>query len=548
MPTRKETLQIGDREVSISNPDKVYFPRAGHTKVDLVRYFLAVADGALTGVRGRPMALKRFVDGVEKEPFFQKRAPDNTPDWIRTATLTFPSGRTADEIVLDEPAGLAWVANLGCLDLNPHPVRAEDLDHPDELRVDLDPVPGVPWSHVREVALVTRDALEAVGLTGWPKTSGSRGIHINVRIERRWTYPQVRRAALALAREVERRAPSIATSKWWKEERHGVFLDYNQNAKDRTVASAYSVRPLADARVSMPLRWAEVADVVAEDFTIATVPKLYAERGDAGAGIDEAAGSLEALLELSARHELEGKGDAPWPPNYAKQAGEPPRVQPSRARRPKSEYEPGRGVEGGPPPEVAAERAAAVAAGDRNAGLPTDWEGQGPRGAPGGGSRPTPTGRRKTNIPVIEISRAASKAEALDGLERWKARHPEAATHLEPADVLTDGMRGRSSLWYRVRVNLIHVPEADRPGQEPLESDFDPWAGTDIEAWKAATAGSRARRPGSGSRAKKSDAEAEPDGTGEQPATVADPDEAAESKANSAGSKAKPAAGSKSKR
>src|SRR6187402_1492917 len=429
MPTRKEILQIGDREVSISNPDKVYFPKAGHTKLDLVRYFLAVADGALTGVRGRPMALKRFVDGAEKEPFFQKRAPDNTPEWIRTATLTFPSGRTADEIVLDEPAGLAWVANLGCLDLNPHPVRAEDLDHPDELRVDLDPVPGVPWSQVREVALVAREALEGVGLVGWPKTSGSRGIHINVRIERKWIYGEVRRAALALARDVEARAPSIATSKWWKEERHGVFLDYNQNAKDRTVASAYSVRPLPDARVSFPLRWSEVADVEPEAFTIATVPGLYADRGDAGAGIDEAVGSLDALLELSARHEAEGQGDAPWPPNYAKQEGEPPRVQPSRARRPKTEYEEGRGVEGGPPPDVAAERAAAVAAGDRNAGLPTEWE----------GSRPTPTGRRKTSIPVIEISRAATKAEALEGLERWKERHPEAAPHLEPADVLVDG-------------------------------------------------------------------------------------------------------------
>ncbi len=290
MAPRREILEIGGREVTVTNPDKVYFPRAGHTKLDVVRYFLAVADGALVGVRGRPMALKRFVDGIEKEPFFQKRAPENRPDWMRVATLSFPSGRTADEIVVDEAAGLAWVANLGCIDLNPHPVRADDMDHPDELRVDLDPVPGVPWSQVREVAVVVREALEAVGLTGWPKTSGSRGIHVNVRIERRWTYPQVRRAALALARDVERRAPSIATSKWWKEERHGVFLDYNQNAKDRTVASAYSVRPLPDARVSFPLRWDEVADVVAEDFTLATVPGLYAARGDAGAGIDDVAG------------------------------------------------------------------------------------------------------------------------------------------------------------------------------------------------------------------------------------------------------------------
>ncbi len=467
MATRKEIIEIAGREIAVSNPDKVYFPKAGYTKLDLVQYYLAVADGALRGAGGRPMALKRFVDGAEGEAFFQKRAPDNRPDWLRIATLTFPSGRTADEIVIDDAAGLAWVNNLGCIDLNPHPVRAEDLDHPDELRVDLDPVPGVEWSQIREVALVTREALEAVGLVSWPKTSGSRGIHINVRIEPRWTYPEVRRAAVALARDVERRAPTLATSKWWKEERHGVFLDYNQNAKDRTVASAYSVRPLPDARVSMPLRWDEVADIVAEDFTLATVPAIYAERGDAGAGIDDAVGSLEALLELSARDEAEGQGDAPWPPNYAKQAGEPPRVQPSRKRRPESEYEPGRGEAGGPPPDVAAERAAAVAAGDRNAGLPTEWE----------GTRPTPTGRRRSTIPVIEISRAAKKDEALAGLERWKERHSAAAAALEPADVLVDGMRGRSSLWYRVRVNLTHVAEVDRPTQEPLDPDYDPWEG-----------------------------------------------------------------------
>jgi DNA ligase D-like protein (predicted polymerase) len=467
MPTPKEILEIGGREVTISNPQKVYFPDTGYTKLDLVQYYLAIADGALTGIRGRPMALKRFVDGITKEPFFQKRAPDNTPDWIRTAELMFPSGRTADEIVVDEAAALIWVVNLGCIDLNPHPVRADDLDHPDELRVDLDPVPGVPWAQVRDVAMVCRDALEAVGLVGWPKTSGSRGIHINVRIARDWTYPEVRRAALALARDVERRAPRIATSKWWKEERHGVFLDYNQNAKDRTVASAYSVRPLPDARVSTPLTWDEVPTVEPEAFTIGTVPDRYARIGDPGAGIDDAVGSLAGLLELSAAHERDGLGDAPWPPNYAKQAGEPPRVQPSRKRRPDSEYEPGRGTSGGPPPEIAAERAAAVAAGDRNAGLPTDWE----------GSRPTPTGRRRTTIPVIEISRAASKAEALEGLERWKVRHPVAAAALEPADVLVDGMRGRSSLWYRVRVNLAHVPEAERPPQEPLDPDYDPWQG-----------------------------------------------------------------------
>ena len=486
MAARKELLDVGGREVAVSNPDKVYFPGAGYTKLDVVRYFVAVADGALAGVHGRPMALKRFVDGIDKEPFFQKRAPENRPDWMRTATLTFPSGRTADELVVDEAAGLAWVANLGCIDLNPHPVRADDLDHPDELRVDLDPVPGVPWSQIREVALVVQESLAAVGLVGWPKTSGSRGIHVNVRIERRWTYAQVRRAALALARDVERRAPSIATSKWWKEERHGVFLDYNQNARDRTVASAYSIRPLPDARVSFPLRWDEVADVVAEDFTIATVPALFTARGDAGAGIDGAAGSLETLLELSARDEAEGQGDAPWPPNYAKQEGEPPRVQPSRARRAPAEYADGRGVDGGPPPDVAEARAAAVAAGDPNAGLPTEWE----------GTRPTPTGRRRSSVPVIEIARAASKAEVVAGLERWKARHPDVIPFLEPADILTDAMRGRSSAWYRLRVNLVHVPVELRPAQAPLDPDYDPWAGVSPEQvaeWRQAMGKARRR-------------------------------------------------------
>ncbi len=448
MPSPKEILEIAGREVAVSNPQKVYFPDAGYTKLDVVHYYLAIADGALAGVRGRPMALKRFVDGITKEPFFQKRAPDNTPDWIRTAELTFPSGRTADEIVVDDAAGLAWIVNLGCIDLNPHPVRADDLDHPDELRIDLDPVPGVPWSQIRDVAMVCKDALEAVGLVGWPKTSGSRGIHINVRIERRWTYPEVRRAALALARDVERRAPDAATSKWWKEERHGVFLDYNQNAKDRTVASAYSIRPLPDARVSTPLTWDEVPTVEAEAFTIQTVPARYAEIGDPGAGIDGAVGSLEALLELSAEHEREGEGDAPWPPNYAKQAGEPPRVQPSRKRRPDTEYEPGRGEAGGPPPEVQAERAAAVAAGDPNAGLPTEWE----------GSRPTPTGRRKTSVPVIEISRAASKAEALEGLERWKATAPGRRRSSRAG-----GRAGRRDAWPLLAV----VPRPGQPHPRP---------------------------------------------------------------------------------
>src|SRR4029078_12263235 len=349
MSTEKEILTINGREVTVSNPRKVYFPETGHTKLDLVKYYQAVAEGALRGAGGRPMALKRFVDGAAGQPFFQKRAPENVPEFIRTATLTFPSRRTADEGVIRDAAGLAWVNNLGCIDLNPHPVRAEDLDHPDELRVDLDPVPGVPWSQIREVALVAKESLEAVGLVGWPKTSGSRAIHINVRIEPPWTVterarealapgcrPGHRRAALALPGGVERRVPHAATSKWWKEERHGVFLDYNQNAKDRTVASAYSVRPLPDARVSTALTWDEVPTVEAEAFTIATVPKRFAEIGDPGAGIDEAVGSLEALLERSRKHEPEGEGDAPWPPNYAKQPGEPPRVQPSRKRRPDS--------------------------------------------------------------------------------------------------------------------------------------------------------------------------------------------------------------------
>jgi bifunctional non-homologous end joining protein LigD len=428
MATRFELLDVAGHEVKVTNPDKVYWEGPGYTKLGLVRYYLAVAEGALRGAGGRPMALKRFVNGAAGEFFFQKRAPEKRPDWIDAAVLSFPSGRTAEEIVLRDAASLAWVANLGCLDLNPHPVRAHDLNHPDELRVDLDPVPGVPWSDVREVALVTREALAEVGLVGWPKTSGSRGIHINVRIEPRWTYPEVRRAALALARDVEARVPAIATSKWWKEERHGVFLDYNQNAKDRTVASAYSVRPLPDARVSMPLLWDEVPDVAAEDFTLATVPALFAEHGDRAEGIDEAVGSLEALLELSARHEAEGQGDAPWPPHYRKQEGEPPRVQPSKQKK-------------------------------------------------GSATEPSPTGRRKSTKPLIEIARAAKKADALAGLERWKTRHPEAAALLEPADVLVDAMRGRSTTWTRIRINLEHVPESERPTQEPLDPDWDPWSG-----------------------------------------------------------------------
>jgi len=333
VPARKEILQIEGREIPISNPEKIFFPQQGYTKIDLVRYYLAVGTGALRGAGGRPMALKRYVNGAEGEFFFQKRAPEARPLWIETVELKFPSGRTACEVVLRDTAQLAWIINLGCIDLHPHPVRADDLDHPDELRVDLDPVPGVPWPQVREVALLAREVLREHGLSGWPKTSGSRGMHVNVRIQRRWTCQQVRAAALALAREVERRAPALATSKWWKEERHGVFIDYNQNAKDRTVASAYSVRPTPDARVSTPLSWEEVPQVEPEAFTLATVPDRFARAGDPHASIDEEPGSLESLLELSARQKGEGQADAPWPPHYAKQEHEPPRVQPSKRRK-----------------------------------------------------------------------------------------------------------------------------------------------------------------------------------------------------------------------
>jgi DNA ligase D-like protein (predicted polymerase) len=433
-------LEVAGREVTVTNPEKVFFPRTGHTKLDMVRHYLAVADGAIRGVAGRPMALKRFVNGADGEAFFQKRAPQSRPDWIETIELSFPSGRTASEVVVRDAAQLAWVINLGCIDLNPHPIRADDLDHPDELRVDLDPVRGVPWSQVREVAMVARDALRDFGLTGWPKTSGSRGIHIYCRIQRRWTFTEVRRAAVAFAREVERRAPHIATSKWWKEERHGVFLDYNQNAKDRTIASAYSIRPLPDARVSMPLRWEEVPDCEPEAFTIDTAAGRYAELGDAGAGIDGDAGSLEALLELAERHEAEGLPDAPWPPHYERQAGEAPRVQPSKRRA-----------------------------------APAPRAGEVPPPAPG--KTAGPTGRRRTTVPLVEIARAATEAEATAGLERWKARHPEVVPHLGPNDVLVDAMRGRSSTWTRIRVNLTRVPEGDRPAQEPLEVDYDPWQG-----------------------------------------------------------------------
>ena len=413
---------IAGREVTITNPDKVFFPRTGYTKLDLVKYYAAVADGALRGIAARPIVLKRYVDGAEGEPFFQKRAPTQHPDWVQTVELRFPSGRTAREIVVGDAAQLLWIVNLGCIDLNPHPVRADDLEHPDELRIDLDPGPGVSWDDVRRVALIVRDVLGEHELTGWPKTSGSRGMHVNVRIARRWSFDQVRRAALAVAREVERRAPDLATSKWWKEERHGVFLDYNQNAKDRTVASAWSVRPTPDARVSMPLTWDEVPDCDPAAFTLVTAPRRFAERGDASAGIDAAVGSLEPLLGLSATHEAAGLGDAPWPPHYRKGGDEPPRVMPSRRR--------------------AEERR---------------------------------SGARRTAHPLVTVAKAEHKEDALAGLERWKARHPAAAALLGVDDVLVDTMRGRSTTWTRVRVNLRHVPEAERPPEEPADPDYDPW-------------------------------------------------------------------------
>ncbi len=415
------SIDVAGRQVAISNPSKVYFPEAGITKLDVVRYYLAVAEGALRGAGDRPNVLVRYADGIHGEFFYQKRAPASRPAWIEVVALRFPSGRSAEEVVPRDAATLAWMANLGCLELHPHPVRAADLEHPDELRVDLDPVPGIEWPQLQAVARVVRGALADFGLVGWPKTSGSRGIHVNVRLHPRWSFPQVRRAALALAREVERRAPRLATSKWWKEERHGVFLDYNQNAKDRTVASAYSVRPRPDARVSAPLTWDELDECRPEDFTLRTMPGRFAAIGDRHAQIDAHPGSLEPLLELSARQEAEGLGDAPWPPHYAKQPGEPPRVQPSRRRH----------------------------------------------GQAGGG-------RRVPSKPLIEIGRAARKADALAGLERWKVRHPEAAAHLRPADVLVDAMRGRSSTWTRVRVNLEHVPEGLRPAEEPLDPDDPP--------------------------------------------------------------------------
>ena len=412
------TLEVSGREVTITNPGKVYFPEAGITKLEVARYYLAVAEGALGGAGGRPNVLVRYPNGIHGESFYQKRAPASRPEWIEVVSLRFPSGGLADEVVPRDAAALAWMMNLGCLELHPHPVRTEDLDHPDELRIDLDPVPGVEWSQLVAVAMVVRAALADLGLVGWPKTSGSRGIHILVRIHPRWSFVEVRRAALALAREVERRAPALATSKWWKEERHGVFLDYNQNAKDRTVASAYSVRPTPDARVSAPVTWDELGACSPGAFTLKTMPARFAAIGDRHAKIDEHPCSLEPLLRLSAAQEAEGLGDAPWPPHYAKQPGEPARVAPSRTR-----------------------------------------------------SERPPRGGRVPTKPLVEIGRAQRKEEALAGLERWKARHPEVVPHLQPADVLVDSMRGRSSTWTRVRINLEHVPDELRPAQAPLDPD-----------------------------------------------------------------------------
>jgi len=427
-----EILSIDGRDVRISHPGKLYFSRQRRvSKLDLVRYYLSVAGGALNGIRDRPIVLKRFVNGAEGEAFYQKRAPADVPAWLRTVTLSFPSGRTAQEVVVDDAAGLAWIVNLGCIELHPHPIRSGDLDHPDELRVDLDPGPGVAWADVRTVALEVKAMLEELGLRGWPKTSGSRGMHINVRIHPRWTFTEVRRAAVALSRAVERRVPALASSKWWKEERHGVFLDYNQNAKDRTTCSAYSVRPLEDARVSAPLEWNEVADCDPADFNIATMPERFERIGDPHARMDASPCSLEPLLELADRDEAAGLADAPWPPHFRKMEGEAPRVAPSRSKS---------------------------------------------------------TARRppRQKMPLIIVANSPDKAAALAGLERWKARHPAAAGKLAVDDVLVDSMRGRSSTWTRIRVNLRHVPEDSRPAQETPDPDDDP-----TREWRARRAAKR---------------------------------------------------------
>jgi bifunctional non-homologous end joining protein LigD len=430
-----EVLSLDGREIRITHPDKPYFSKQTKlSKLDIVRYYLSVAPGALAGIMDRPLVLKRFVDGAEGEAFYQKRAPSDRPAWLRTVTLAFPSGRTAEEVVVDDAAGLAWIVNLGCIELHPHPVRRGDLEHPDELRVDLDPGPGVGWADVRRVALEVKAFLEEMGLRGWPKTSGSRGMHVNVRIEPRWTFSEVRRAAIALSRAVEQRAPALASSKWWKEERHGVFLDYNQNAKDRTTCSAYSVRPLPDARVSTPLDWREVPECEPADFTVLSVPRRFAELGDPHAGMDAAPGSLEQLLELAARDEAAGLGDAPWPPHFRKMEGEAPRVAPSRAK--------------------------------------------------------SAAKKPREKMPLVVVANSPNKPAALAGLEKWKNKHAEAARFLAVDDVLVDAMRGRSSTWTRIRVNLRHVPDELRPPQETPEPDDDP-----TREWRASVSGSRRKLP-----------------------------------------------------
>jgi bifunctional non-homologous end joining protein LigD len=437
-----QVLSIAGHDVQITNPDKLYFSaQVKITKFELVQYYLSVAPGALAGIRDRPIVLKRFVNGAEAEAFYQKRAPEKRPPWLRTVILSFPSGRTAEEIVVDDAAGLAWIVNLGCIELHPHPVRSADLDHPDELRIDLDPIPGVSWDDVRRVALEVQSFLEEVGLRGWPKTSGSRGMHINVRIEPRWTFTEVRRAAVALSRAVERRAPSLASSKWWKEERHGVFLDYNQNAKDRTTCSAYSVRPLPDARVSTPLHWSEVPECNPADFTIFTVPSRFEKIGNPHADMDALPGSLEKLLELAEKDEADGIADAPWPPHFRKMEGEASRVMPSRAKS----------------------TAQSIAK----------------KSAPK---------KSRVKMPLITVANSPDKAAALAGFERWKAKYAEIANLLAVDDVLVDSMRGRSSTWTRIRVNLRHVPEEQHPPQETPDPDDDPtreWR----EHWKKRKAG-----------------------------------------------------------
>ncbi|HEY7169462.1 MAG TPA: non-homologous end-joining DNA ligase [Vicinamibacterales bacterium] len=451
----QETLPVAGREVAISNPRKVLFPQAGYTKLDVARYYVAMAEGALLGAGGRPNVLVRYPNGIDGEFFYQKRAPESRPPWIEVVALKFPSGRSAEEVVPRDAATLVWMANLACLELHPHPVRADDLDHPDELRVDLDPVPGVEWPQIREVAKVVHAALGDYGLTGWPKTSGSRGMHVYVRIERRWTFDQVRQAALAFAREIERRAPALATSKWWKEERHGVFVDYNQNAKDRTIAAAYSIRPNPEARVSAPLAWDEIDDVDPRDFTLGTMAARIAAVGHRHRGMDQHVGSIDALLELAARQAAEGQGDAPWPPHYRKQPGEAPRVAPSRRRNAKNPAEDGSRTEGRSHKEA--------------------------------GSR-----RRTSKHPLIEIGRAQRKADALAGVDRWKTRHADAAAYLQPADILVDAMRGRFHTWTRTRINLQHVPPELRPDQEPLDPDENPmdeWNG--VAEWRATRPGKR---------------------------------------------------------